>query len=51
MGPIGSWSQEDIDRLVLPTAGDMLVEMDEIPVDDDRVHNVLQQEIAEELDN
>ena len=49
MGPVGSWSQEDIDRLVLPTAGDMMVEMDEI--DDDLAHNVLQQEIVEELNN
>ena len=31
MGPVGRWSQGDIDRLVLPTAGEM--EVDEL--DDD----------------
>ena len=31
MGPVGSWSQEDIDRLVLPTASDMIGdEIDEL---------------------
>ena len=26
MGPVGSWVQRDIDRLVLPTAGEMIGE-------------------------
>ena len=39
MGPVGSWSQRDIDRLVLPTAGEMESEVEII--DDTIVENVV----------
>ena len=39
MGPVGSWSEEDIDRLVLPTAGEMESEVEII--DDTIAENVV----------
>ena len=48
MGPVGSWSEEDIDRLVLPTASDMIGdEIDEL--DDIVAQDVITQDIIEEL--
>lgn len=44
MGPVGTWSQLDMDTLVLPTAGDM--EIDEL--DDDILElEQLQNEVVE----
>lgn len=49
MGVVGSWSQEEIYRLVLPTESDLMVEVDDIY--DSVTQYILQQKIVEELYN
>ena len=45
MGLVGSWSQRDIDRLVLPTAGEM---ESEVEIIDD---TIAQNAILDDLNN
>ena len=48
MGPVGSWVQSDIDRLVLPTTSDMIGdEIDEM--DDGVAQDAITQDILDEL--
>ena len=47
MGPVGTWDQETVDRLVLPTAGDILVQEEDELVDDVSVNTIVNDLINE----
>ena len=46
MGPVGTWSQENIDRLVLPTSGSM--DVDEVETIDDII---AENDIIDDIEN
>ena len=48
LGPVGSWSQESINRLVLPTAGEMIGDERE-EVNDNVAENVIRTAIIQEV--
>ena len=48
LGPVGSWSQESIDRLVLPTAGEMIGDERE-EINDNVAENVIRTAIIQEV--
>ena len=50
MGPVGSWAQRDIDRLVLPTAGEMIGEEEQV-MNDTVAENVITEAIMGEVTN
>ena len=50
MGPVGSWAQRDINRLVLPTAGEMIGE-EEQSMNDIVAKNVITEAIMGEITN
>ena len=50
MGPVGSWAQRDIDRLVLPTAGEMIGDEEEV-MNDTVAENVIREAILGEVTN
>ena len=48
MGPVGSWSQTDIDALVLPSAGDILAQEDD-ELDDEVAANDVMNDLINEV--
>ena len=50
MGPVGSWSQRDIDALVLPTAGDMVGDEHQ-EMNNEVAENVIREAIIVEVNN
>ena len=50
MGPVGSWSQRDIDALVLPTAGDMVGDEHQ-EMNNEVAENVIREAIIGDVNN
>ena len=48
LGPVGSWSQSDIDNLVLPTASEM-IDDERQEINDDVAENVIRTAMLQEV--